>query len=121
MRWPFDLATFKRLYPISEPLRVLAKTFPFERLPPEIRLHILRFAMPQHGLRPTPKRDFDILIPACHKYATKVYQEDMIPVSLLLLNKSISSEVAEVLYKEVLLRIDMTPAYVRFLNSCFHM
>ncbi|KAL9576307.1 MAG: hypothetical protein Q9212_007211 [Teloschistes hypoglaucus] len=77
--------------------------------------------MPQHGLRPTPepKKGFDTLIPACHWYAKK--QEDITLLSLLLLNKAISSEVADVLYKEVPLRIDIIPDHVRFLNSDVHM
>ncbi|KAL8685941.1 MAG: hypothetical protein Q9218_007451 [Villophora microphyllina] len=129
-RWPYDLPTLKWLYPISDTSDIVAlpgdheqlepaTSFPFDKLPPELRLHVFHFAMPQYGLRPTPQpgEDYDDSDSACHDYATKVYKESMTPIRLLSINRLLSSEAAEVLYKEVLFRIDIEPNQIRFLHG----
>ncbi|KAI4194893.1 MAG: hypothetical protein LQ350_007512 [Teloschistes chrysophthalmus] len=124
---PFELPALKSLWPTSDsekcPPPELPTTFPIQRLPTEIRLHIIRVAMPQCGLRPTPRpeEDFSPSDSACQAYAASVLQEDTTPLRLLTLNKAIFAEAAEIFYKGTTLHIDITAQQVRFLNTTLEM
>lgn len=120
----YDLATLKQDYPISEAASkeqqapVKAK-FPFDRLPPELQLSIISFAMPEHGLRPLPLPGLDFPkddIPLT-EYADTLRRDQNSPQALFRASKWLSSEAVRIFYNEVKLRIDVDPAGLRFMDE----
>ncbi|KAL8899510.1 MAG: hypothetical protein Q9207_006162 [Kuettlingeria erythrocarpa] len=122
----YDLATLKQDYPISEAAAkeqqapVKAK-FPFSRLPPELQLNVIRFAMPENGLRPLPLPgvDFPEEDESLTKYCETLRREQHAPQSLFRANKWLSSEAVKIFYNEVNFRIDIEPTCLRFMEEAF--
>lgn len=116
------LQTLKQVYPLSHTAihlqqSIPATSFPFEKLPPELRLKVLRFAMPQHGLRPLPlPSDFDEHDPTCLEYVGALRREQSTPLNLFWVNRWISTEVLKILHGEAVFRIDIDPSGIRFLG-----
>ncbi|KAL8878503.1 MAG: hypothetical protein Q9198_003698 [Flavoplaca austrocitrina] len=86
-------------------------SFPFEKLPTELQLIILRFTMPQYGLRafssPFPMHD-----PA-YKSARKarleeLQQEDTAPTGVFRTNRSISAQALHIFNSEIYVHINLT-------------
>ncbi|KAL8943453.1 MAG: hypothetical protein Q9211_000985 [Gyalolechia sp. 1 TL-2023] len=77
-------------------------SFPFEKLPPEIQMMVLREAMPPHGLVPWHPLIFR---------RTDVEKPSAIPLSLFRVNKSISAAAQYIAQKEVHLVVEVSPDY----------
>ncbi|KAL9599552.1 MAG: hypothetical protein Q9219_003796 [cf. Caloplaca sp. 3 TL-2023] len=115
LRQAFPLPQTAATMPDEKP----ATTFPFDKLPPELQLMIIRHAMPQHGLRPLP----DPLRASIHdssayvRHVEGTRHERRTVRNMLYVNRWMSSEALKLLYKEVLFRIDIEPESVRFLGQ----
>ncbi|KAL8832489.1 MAG: hypothetical protein Q9170_004860 [Blastenia crenularia] len=122
-RW-LGLHELWAIYPLStKALNVLqqpvpASSFPFEKLPAELRLNVLRYAMPRHGLRPLPlPSDFDNEQLACVEYVAALRQEQSTPLNLLRVGRQIASEARTIIDEEVVLRIDVGPTGILLLGT----
>ncbi|KAL8923912.1 MAG: hypothetical protein Q9208_004349 [Pyrenodesmia sp. 3 TL-2023] len=120
----YDLATLKQDYPISEAVlkeqqAPVKANFPFDRLPPELQLHVIRFAMPDYGLRPLPLPglDFPKEDTSLTEYAETLCREQHAPQALFRASKWLSSEAVKIFYNEVKLRIDADPSGFRFMEE----
>ncbi|KAL8680280.1 MAG: hypothetical protein Q9186_003518 [Xanthomendoza sp. 1 TL-2023] len=99
-----------------------ASTFPFDRLPQELKLMIVRFAMPQHGLRPMSKHsssesgrfhDRDIIGYAWYKK----HQREHSPAPLFCTSKWFSSTALPLFHQEVPYYINIYPWGIRHHNE----
>ncbi|KAI4194892.1 MAG: hypothetical protein LQ350_007511 [Teloschistes chrysophthalmus] len=88
-------------------------SFPFEKLPEELRLRVLEFTLPEHGFRPLPA-EWD----TPHQgYINDVRQSDFATENLILANKWISAEMRNLIRKRATQYIILTCARVRFLDQ----
>ncbi|KAI4182983.1 MAG: hypothetical protein LQ346_006429 [Caloplaca aetnensis] len=122
----YNLATLKQDYPISEAAAKeqqapVKANFPFGRLPPELQLNVIRFAMPENGLRPLPLPglDFPEVDKSLTKYSKTLRREQHAPQSLFRANKWLSSEAVKIFYNEVKFRIDVEPTGLRFMDEAY--
>ena len=91
-------------------------TFPLEKLPPEIRRIIFRFAMPDDRARPLHSFVHDWNDP-CDYYVGEdgvgpLYRStarDRIPTNLFRTSSTISAEAIRILYNDTFLRLDVSP------------
>ncbi|KAL8733484.1 MAG: hypothetical protein Q9166_002111 [cf. Caloplaca sp. 2 TL-2023] len=118
----------------SSPQTPVAKHvgFPFQRLPVELQLMILRYAMPQHGLLPQPLSDLtkhvdwgngrysDLLIEYNEYLQTKDWSDAIIPFSLFQVNKFIATEARAIFFNEVYLVINIQGHRMHFLTTIVH-
>ncbi|KAI4240073.1 MAG: hypothetical protein L6R42_011589, partial [Xanthoria sp. 1 TBL-2021] len=90
--------------------------FPFEKLPTELRLMVLQFTMPQHGLppaaspcvishRPTNIREYGISL-------TQLKEEDIVPTSLFRVSKWISAQALHIFNRTVYMHINISVAMI---------
>lgn len=140
---PFNPATLKVLYPTSnfssqsQPPATLvdnmatsqqhvtpnvkqlapAQIFPFEKLPMELQLHVLRFTMPQYGIRPRlrPHMPHGYYDDSDIASSRRVREGDLIPVYLFQVSKWISTQ-ALAIFHEVFLHTDVYPRNPYFLG-----
>ena len=85
--------------------------FPFEKLPPELQLEVVRFTMPPTGLRPgfrdnAPQMQDDPT--DTNKLDRFVLKGERVPVSLFQVSKAMSAMALSIFYKEVPLHIDVS-------------
>lgn len=104
---------------LSDKQAKLADTsFPFEKLPTKLQLVILRFTMPQHGLRafssPLGLHDpaYELVRQA---RLEELRQEDTVPVGLFYTNKLVSTQALHIFNQEVYVHINLTRRTI----SCF--
>ncbi|KAL8661341.1 MAG: hypothetical protein Q9202_005706 [Teloschistes flavicans] len=97
--------------------------FPFEKLPQELRLHILEFAKPQQGFLPLPEVSDTMNWDLAHdRNSIKTApSEDVRPLSLLLTNKWISTEARKLLRKSATHYITLDAFRVHYLDRTLYM
>ncbi|KAL8840176.1 MAG: hypothetical protein Q9176_004024 [Flavoplaca citrina] len=95
-------------------------SFPFEKLPTELQLMILRFTMPQHGLRafssPLPMHD-PAYESARQARLEELQQEDTAPTGVFRTNRSISAQALHIFNSEVYLHINPTMRTINCLRE----
>lgn len=119
-RWVI-LEDLEKIYPLAQTYSTLQQQsnrvndFPFQKLPPEVQLIVLRFAMPQCGIRPLPfPSEFNKIDPSCIEYVEALRRERITALNLLQVNHWISSESIKIFYAETVLHIDVEPTRIRF-------
>ncbi|KAI4187229.1 MAG: hypothetical protein L6R41_002947 [Letrouitia leprolyta] len=119
-RWVV-LEDLQKIYPLTLPLaqakwlQPTSNHFPFDKLPPELQLNVLRFTMPQHGFRPLPlPSDFNRIDPPCSRYVEALRRERTTVFHLFQVNRWISAESMKIFYAETVLHIDVAPTRIRF-------
>ncbi|KAL9029694.1 MAG: hypothetical protein Q9180_006999 [Flavoplaca navasiana] len=86
-------------------------SFPFEKLPTELQLMILRFTMPHHGLRAfsSPLSMHDPVYKSARKARLEeLQQEDTAPTGVFRTNRSISAQALHIFDSEVYVHINVT-------------
>ncbi|KAL8864358.1 MAG: hypothetical protein Q9198_009915 [Flavoplaca austrocitrina] len=85
--------------------------FPFEKLPPELQLEVVRFTMPPTGLRP----GFRDIAPQIQDDPTDtdkldryVLKGERVPISLFRVSKAMSAMALSIFHKEVPLHVDVS-------------
>ncbi|KAL8949049.1 MAG: hypothetical protein Q9183_007635, partial [Haloplaca sp. 2 TL-2023] len=94
------------------------EAFPFERLPVELQLLIIRYAMPQHGIRPLtrPYHEFNPFKNGIKFFITTASVDDPMTTALFRANRWISGNALAIFEETVSLHIDISPGRVRFLE-----
>ncbi|KAL9576319.1 MAG: hypothetical protein Q9212_007202 [Teloschistes hypoglaucus] len=121
-----SLPKFQWLYPLppNQPTSMLpdgqnpageeeTTAFPFEKLPEELRLRVLEFALPEYGFLPRSARYHT---PSQH-YIGVVRESDFTAENLILANKWISTEMWNLIRKRATHYIVLTCDKVRFLHQ----
>ncbi|KAL8933067.1 MAG: hypothetical protein Q9216_006536 [Gyalolechia sp. 2 TL-2023] len=117
------LEDLERIYPLSHSASRLqpsdlAKSFAFEKLPQELQLNILHFAMPRHGFRPLPlPSDFNKIDPSCIEYIEALRREQSTVRNLFRVNQWVMSESKKIFQAKTALHIDVEPSGFRY-GSC---
>ncbi|KAL8774125.1 MAG: hypothetical protein Q9209_001233 [Squamulea sp. 1 TL-2023] len=96
------------LFPDATP----ATFFPFEKLPMELKLMVLRFTIPKHGLRSLalPLGFTNAVLKSTeHAYVKQMREEDAVPTGLFQTSKWISAQTRNIFTCEVYLHIDVYP------------
>ncbi|KAL9029599.1 MAG: hypothetical protein Q9180_007011 [Flavoplaca navasiana] len=86
--------------------------FPFEKLPPELQLEVVRFTMPPTGLRPGSRDNVPQLEDDptdADKLDRYVLKGERVPVSLFRVSKAMSAMALSIFHKEVPLHVDVSP------------
>ncbi|KAL9576320.1 MAG: hypothetical protein Q9212_007203, partial [Teloschistes hypoglaucus] len=146
LRWPYDLPTLQKLYPIPYSFESFTvkedatlqeastekPTTPdtcchWNKLPPEIRIQIVKLLMPEYGRRPIPQAtgDLDALdsipefVPSaeCYDYVRKLHKADTTHINLFSVSRRMNSEALEIFQKKWPLEIVIEPNKIRFLNQ----
>ena len=93
-----------------------ASKFTFEKLPTELKLMIVQFAMPQHGLRPMCRftRSQERHNATDNKLWYKKHQREGLPTSLFYTNKWLSAAALATAYQHVPFCINIYPWGIRF-------
>ncbi|KAL8911146.1 MAG: hypothetical protein Q9171_003637 [Xanthocarpia ochracea] len=93
-----------------------ASSFPFEKLPTELKLMIVQLAMPQHGLRPMCRftRSEERHNATDNKLWYKKHQREGLPTSLFYTNKWLSAAALATAYQQVPFCINIYPWGIRF-------
>ncbi|KAL8765171.1 MAG: hypothetical protein Q9209_007670 [Squamulea sp. 1 TL-2023] len=92
----------------AQPLR--SSVFPLEKLPPELQLEIIAYAMPQNGLRLNRLvRTYDESTPGTCKSYCKLCPEDSVPTGLFRANKYISAMALNIFHNTVCMHISVSP------------
>ncbi|KAL8637063.1 MAG: hypothetical protein Q9228_005626 [Teloschistes exilis] len=124
---PYALNILRWLYPLAVPNQPTytlrdgqdpagedaTATFPFEKLPEELRLRVLEFTLPENGYRPLPA-EWDT---PHQDYIDYVRKSDFVTENLMLANKWISTEMRNLIRKRATQYIIFTCAKVRFLDQ----
>ncbi|KAI4088491.1 MAG: hypothetical protein L6R37_008191, partial [Teloschistes peruensis] len=146
LRWPYDLPTLQRLYPIPYSFKSFTlkedtishgpsteqpltpdTCCHWDKLPPELRIQILKLLMPEHGRRPIPQAvgdsdtsasitDFDPSATCCD-YVMTLHEADTTHISLFSVSRRIFFEALEIFRKKGPLQIVIEPNKIRFLNQ----
>ncbi|KAI4247643.1 MAG: hypothetical protein LQ352_006105 [Teloschistes flavicans] len=97
--------------------------FPFEKLPQELRLHILEFAKPQQGFLPLPEVSDTMNWDLAHdgNSIKTAPSEDVRPESILLTNKWISTEARKLLRKSAIHYITLDAFRVHYLDRTLYL
>ncbi|KAL8885528.1 MAG: hypothetical protein Q9215_006635 [Flavoplaca cf. flavocitrina] len=91
---------------LQQPAEISRKeTFPFEKLPPELQLAIIRFAMPSAGIKPAIRYHQRKLSYSAQHIVRSPCEGTQLPLNLFLTSKSISAMALPIFYSEVPLQI----------------
>ncbi|KAL8732967.1 MAG: hypothetical protein Q9166_002365 [cf. Caloplaca sp. 2 TL-2023] len=88
--------------------------FPYEKLPTEVQLMVLRCLMPHHGLRAqglSPRTDDTVYNAKREAWLINLREEDAVPISTFRANKSMSAQALDVFNREVYMHIDVFPGW----------
>ncbi len=99
------------LQPSDQQAKLADTSFPFEKLPTELQLMILRFTMPQHGVRAfsSPLRMHDPAYESARQARlNELQQEDTVPMGVFCTNKLISAQALHVFNHEVYFHFNLT-------------
>lgn len=96
--------------------------FPLAKLPPEVRLMVFRFAMPDDRARPlhSQESDWNDKYDCTHydDYITVPERAKAIPTGLFRANKSISAEALSLFHNEFYFRMEVTPFGIHSRGHC---
>ena len=96
--------------------------FPFEKLPPEIRLMVYHMMMPDDRTQPLHEQESDWNDEYDTTFAGDYYvepkQSEVVPTSLFRMNKMISAETLALFRNEYSFRMDITPFGIHARGHC---
>lgn len=94
-------------------------TFPFEKLPAELQLMVIRFTMPQNGLR-FQREDGRYYNATCgerKRWCSWTRQEDSVPTALFLTNHHLSAIALDTLHRDVVMHIGVSHQVVSIFDQ----
>lgn len=95
---------------LNMPSSLHRASFPFEKLPTELQLMVLRFAFPENGIRSLaiplarsdPAHDATLLF-----WQGKLHTEDVIPTALFRTNRRISAQSLDIFKRQIHMHVDI--------------
>ncbi|CAO1599601.1 hypothetical protein XANCAGTX0491_003320 [Xanthoria calcicola] len=94
-------------------------TFPFEKLPAELQVTVIRFTMPQNGLRfqREDRKYYKTTRGRRKRWYSFTRQEDSVPIALFLTNHHLSAIALDTLHRDVFMHIGVSNEVVSIFDQ----